>query len=215
MKKAIIIVLLGLAGGYLSTIIGCSAVNNVFEDKTVEYDSLEQFLNGRPNEGGKFTGKEALEEIANKSMGKKMEAGQTSSNEENEQAIEDAKNVSSIMRIPGSLFGIVANPHPNKTLTIKIMRKEGGIDNQVLLPKHVKEIFLPPGGFDIKYILGNKEWEANDYEVTILKSTDYPIPKGWKYEKLQMNSMTEHDEIYKTPADISLTIHFGFVGPDF
>lgn len=225
MKKATIAIL--LLAGYTATstlLTGCSGLNKLTVDERRLYDSLEQVYSGRPNDGGVFDGEdEALEATVNIEMMKKVKKENNSSNQTSDQnsidsaAIEDAKNPTSILRVEGSLFGIIANPHGSKTLTINIFRHGGGTDGGTLLPKHYKEFFLPPGMYDIQYILNGtgKEWWAKDYTVTKLNNKSYPVTKGWREEKLLPGSMDKYGDIIRIQQDKSIPLNFGFVGPGF
>lgn len=210
MKNAIIVVLLGLLAGYIAVCIGgCATMNDLTEDIRDRYDSVSQVITGRPNEGGKYSREDALDAAVKGAMIKKI-----MKTDEGEQDIEDAKKVSSIMRISGSLYGVIANPHHSLSLTINVFQKDGAVEKHVLLPRHLKEIFFPPGIYDVQYIQKNKEWWSENYEITNLKAASYTIARGWRVERLKLGSMTEYDQIQKIDQDQSIQIRFGFIGPD-
>jgi hypothetical protein len=195
----------------------CATLNDLSTDTRDRYDSTGQVKSGRPNEGGEYTVKTALTTVVVGAMMKKIEKGSTEQQTPETKDVEKPKlpDPQSIMRIEGSLPGLVANFDRTRNLTVNILRDDGTSENQVLLPRQARQLYLPPGleDYTITYTLGNKPWPGERYSVTTANFTQFPLPKGFKYEKLKEGSMTEYEEIVKLPNDISIPINFGFIGP--
>lgn len=205
MKKLLSLSLLFLC---FSAVIlnGCSAVNDLTEDNRVTWDSVSQVKTGKPNEGGQFDNESALQTAVTGAMIEGIT---------NPTAAPEASVVRSIMRIPGSLFGLVVNPDKYRNLIIKIKRKDGTEENQTLLPRSARDLCLPPGEkeYSITYSQrGQADFSQSEWSITTLVFSPIALAKGYKYEKLKTGSMTEYEQIITLPQDITVNAYFAFIG---
>lgn len=195
----------------------CTVFNDLTTDERPRYDSVNQVPTGRPNEGGVYTGSEAVVTAVQGAMIQKINKKEDKTNSLLEE-IEKEKKASSILRIQGSLFGILANPDPNNNLTIVITEKASGfMEPHTLFPRSCKEMFLPPGDYQIEYIKNGKiinNGFISCYTVTMMKSGSYALQKGWKYEKLKFGSMEDYEPITKADVDITIPARFQFIGSE-
>lgn len=214
MKKLNVALLLCVLYVYAGLFNGCAPLTSLTEDTRRQYDSLYQPLTGKPNEGGVFNGEEeALTAAVHVSEMARIKNQNSQGSEELERA--SSKEVKSIMRIPGSLFGLVGNPHPTKKLKITVNQKGTCLkDNYDLPPRTFKEVYLPPVDYSLDFKLEDQAFDPIPYRVSSANTTSKIIEPGYYYSELEPGSMEKYEPIKKLTEMKDISINFLFLGPE-